>query len=78
LVREGLEAAEATTEFDGTVVFDGLPAGAYDVELDPEQARRLAMRLTAPVRITVDPNGPAKADPIILVEFSDRMGSRVQ
>jgi hypothetical protein len=44
---------EGTTEFDGTVVFDGLKPGTYDVELDPEQASRLGMRLAAPLKAVV-------------------------
>lgn len=44
---------EGTTEFDGTVVFDTVKPGAYSVELDPDQARRLGMKLAAPVKAVV-------------------------
>ncbi|HEX6860303.1 MAG TPA: hypothetical protein VF138_08940 [Caulobacteraceae bacterium] len=53
LTRNGGEPIEATTEFDGSVAFEGLPAGDYTLTLDPDQAARLHMRLAAPVTFTV-------------------------
>ncbi|MGE5501589.1 MAG: hypothetical protein ACM3W4_06660 [Ignavibacteriales bacterium] len=51
-----------STEFDGSVDFENLPAGAYSLDLDPEQARRLHMRLKKPVTFTVSPDGGYLAD----------------
>lgn len=51
-----------STEFDGSVDFASLPAGTYKLELDPEQARRLHMRLKKPVTFTVSPDGGYLAD----------------
>jgi len=50
---------EGATEFDGTANFQSVPAGSYAVELDPEQAQRLRMRLVAPVTVVVKPDGSA-------------------
>lgn len=44
---------EGSTEFDGSVHFDALKAGQYQLELEPEQAARLRMRLKRPVHFTV-------------------------
>jgi hypothetical protein len=60
--REGSEPIEGTTEFDGTVAFEALPAGKYTLTLDPEQAARLHMRLKAPIAFTVDPEGGFLSD----------------
>ena len=62
LVAETGFAKDATTEFDGTAVFGDLPAGRYRLELDPEQARRLKMRLAAPATVTVLADGEATPD----------------
>ena len=43
-----------STEFDGIAVFEEVRPGRYRVELDPDQARQLRMRLAAPVSLTVD------------------------
>jgi len=51
-----------STEFDGSVDFESLPAGTYRLELDAEQARRLHMRLKKPVTFTVSPDGGYLAD----------------
>jgi hypothetical protein len=62
IIREGAEPVEGTTEFDGSIAFDALPAGTYWLELDPEQAKRLRMRLKSPVSFTVEPDGGYLAD----------------
>ena len=62
IAREGGEPVEGTTEFDGSVAFEALPAGTYRLELDPDQARRLHMRLKSPVSFTVSPDGGYLAD----------------
>lgn len=53
LVRDGQPAITATSEFDGSVVFSGIPPGTYRLEIDPGQARRLHMRLREPVKLAV-------------------------
>ena len=62
LRREASEAVEGTTEFDGSVAFEALPVGSYRLELEPEQAARLHMRLRQPVTFTVAPEGGYLAD----------------
>ncbi|HEY0627689.1 MAG TPA: hypothetical protein VGD10_13310 [Allosphingosinicella sp.] len=57
MVREGAEPIEAVTEFDGSVVIGNLRPGTYRLELEPDQARRLNMRLAAPVEVTVREDG---------------------
>lgn len=62
VMRESGEPIEGVTEFDGSIAFEALPAGAYRLELDPEQARRLRMRLAGPVTFTVSPDGGFLSD----------------
>lgn len=57
LVREGHEPMEATTEFDGSVIFADVAPGSYRFELDPEQAERLNMVLKQPVTVIVTEEG---------------------
>lgn len=57
LVKDGAEPIEGTTEFDGTVIFTGVRPGSYRLELDPEQAERLNMRLASSVTVNVDGEG---------------------
>jgi hypothetical protein len=57
LVRDGEPPVTASTEFDGSVVFTGVRPGTYRLEIDPDQARRLRMRLKAPVTLTVAADG---------------------
>jgi hypothetical protein len=69
--REGAdEPLEATTEFDGSVAFEGLPVGKYTLELEPEQAKRLNMRLRQSVTFTVAPEGGYLADVSAEVVFN--------
>ncbi|HYG27461.1 MAG TPA: hypothetical protein VD906_11190, partial [Caulobacteraceae bacterium] len=74
IAREGGEPIEGTTEFDGSVAFESLPAGRYTLTLDPEQAERLRMKLTRPVTFTVDPEGGFTSDVVGEVVF-DRSGA---
>jgi hypothetical protein len=53
LVRDGQPAITAASEFDGSIVFAGIPPGAYRLEIDPEQAERLRMRLKEPIVLAV-------------------------
>jgi len=59
LVRDGMPPHEATTEFDGTTIFSNVPPGEYRLEIDPEQAARLKMRLKEPVTVSVNEDGSA-------------------
>ena len=63
---------EGVTEFDGSVNFHDLPAGSYRLELDKDQAARLRMRLTAPVSVTIRPDGSITPDAEAEVEFEPR------
>jgi hypothetical protein len=62
LTPEHGKPRETSTEFDGTADFEQLGVGAYDFQLDPEQAGRLHMRLKAPVRIIIPANGGSLPD----------------
>jgi hypothetical protein len=57
LVDERGRKFEAGTEFDGTAIFSSVPVGRYRVELEPEQAKRLRMRLAAPLTAVVKNDG---------------------
>jgi hypothetical protein len=73
LVRDGQPAITAATEFDGSIVFAGIPPGTYRLEIDPEQAERLGMRLKEPITLSV-----AAEDSLDLaaeIIFVDRDGS---
>lgn len=72
LVDERGVVVEGVTEFDGSVNFQDLPAGSYRLELDKEQAARLRMRLTAPVSVTIRPDGSFTPDAAAEVEFEPR------
>lgn len=62
LIGDGKEPKAVTTEFDGTAVFSALPAGEYRIEIDAEQAKRLRMRLAAPVVVKVSSDGGQSPD----------------
>ncbi len=62
LVPEHGTPLEASTEYDGTADFEHLSAGAYDFQLDPEQAERLHMRLKDPKRLVVPATGGSLPD----------------
>ena len=53
LVRTGRPPLAGTSEFDGSVVFSGVPPGTYQLVIDPEQATRLHMRFSHPVTLSV-------------------------
>jgi hypothetical protein len=59
LEREGANPIAATTEFDGSVLFENVRPGTYRLTLDPEQARRLHMRLVAEPTVIVKEDGSA-------------------
>jgi hypothetical protein len=70
LEREGGKAIDAITEFDGTVSFEHIPPGRYQLALDPQQAQRLHMHLVAPIAITVPVNGGLVPDVAAEVAFA--------
>ena len=53
----GKVVAEGRTEYDGTLVIEGLTAGTYGVRLDPEQSQRLHMSLEASPTVEIKPGG---------------------
>ena len=74
LTKSGAEVRSAVTEYDGSVVFNDVPAGEYVLELDPAQADQLGMHMVAPVAITVGTGGGASADVEAEVEFENAPG----
>lgn len=72
LVGENGRTFEAGTEYDGTAAFIGLPVGTYRVELEPGQAKRLRMRLAAPVTAVVESDGGFGSDVQAEVIFEPR------
>lgn len=50
---DGSLAARARSESDGFFLFERLPAGTYRLELDPQQATTLKIRLEGPVTLTL-------------------------
>jgi hypothetical protein len=63
---------EASTEFDGSVIFPDLPVGTYRLQLDPEQAQRLRMHLTGPLSVTIKGDGSFIPDAVAEVQFEPR------
>lgn len=53
----GGTTVEAVSEFDGSAFFLDVPAGDYELQLASEQARRLRMRLIAPVTVSISADG---------------------
>lgn len=57
LVSAKGKIVEGQTEFDGTAVFDQVKPGRYAIEVDPDQATRLGMRLREPVFVQIGADG---------------------
>jgi len=53
LRTDGTVAARTRSESDGFFLFERLPGGDYHLELDPQQAAALKIRLEAPVALTL-------------------------
>lgn len=54
LIRaDGSLAARVRSESDGFFLFERLPAGTYRLELDPQQAASLKIRLEGPITLTL-------------------------
>ncbi len=54
---KGRVAGQGRTEYDGTLLLEGLKPGAYTLRIEPEEAQRLRMMLKAPVTVVVPPGG---------------------
>jgi len=63
---------QASTEFDGAADFEQLGVGSYEVQLDPDQAQRLRMRLKSPLSVTVPAMGGALPDVVAEVLFDEQ------
>lgn len=63
---------EAQSEFDGSANFQDLTPGTYQLQLDPEQAQRLRMHLTAPLTVTIQSGGGFIPDSTAEVTFDPR------
>jgi outer membrane usher protein FimD/PapC len=70
-VGENGQIREGITEFDGSILFDGLRPGNYRLELAEQQAKRLKMRLAAPVSFTISGDGGAAPDVEATVVFDN-------
>jgi hypothetical protein len=53
----GEVAAQGRTEYDGSLLLEGIRPGDYEVRIEPSQAARLNLRLKSPVHLTVAPAG---------------------
>lgn len=70
-VGENGEVREGITEYDGSILFDRLRPGRYRLELVDQQAKRLKMRLSAPVSFVVPGDGGAVPDIEAVVAFDN-------
>jgi hypothetical protein len=64
---DGTIAAQARTESDGFYLFERLPAGDYRLELDPEQARALKIRIEAPIALKVSGKSRVLSQPVYVL-----------
>jgi hypothetical protein len=72
LVGKDGKAIEAGTEYDGSAVFAGVPIGDYRIELDPDQAQRLRMRMAKTIDVTVKSDSGFGSDIEAEVVFEGR------
>jgi hypothetical protein len=75
IVRDGHKPIEASTEYDGSVVFSDVPLGTYRLELDPAQAARLGMSLDKKVTLTVTPDRDAQVEATVIFKRKDPDGA---
>ena len=54
---KGEVAAQGRTEYDGSLLLEGIRPGDYEVRIEPLQAARLGFELKSPVHVTVAPGG---------------------
>ena len=57
LVPETGAPVDGHTEFDGSVIFESMTPGHYRLQLEPDQAGKLGMRLVAPIELAVLADG---------------------
>jgi hypothetical protein len=70
-------ALDALTEFDGTAVFDGVPLGAWRIQIDPRQAERLRMRLVDTADVVIREAGDHPPDVRVRVRFDPSAATTV-
>lgn len=54
---DGTVIAFGRTEYDGSIMLERLPAGPYQLRIEPGQAQRLSLSLTEPVTFVIPPEG---------------------
>ena len=54
---DGTLAAEGRTAYDGTLIFERLKPGTYSLRIDPDQAKRLKLRFTSSIELTIPAKG---------------------
>jgi hypothetical protein len=64
---DGTIAAQARTESDGFYLFERLPAGDYRLELDPQQAATLKIRIEAPIVLKVSGKSRVLRQPVYVL-----------
>jgi hypothetical protein len=69
LVRDDGQVVEVVSEFDGSAIFDAVPVGAWRLRLDPRQAEKLRMRLTAEPAVKITGDGNYAPDVTVQVRF---------
>lgn len=57
LDARGSVVARGRSEYDGTVLFESLAPGTYQLRLEPSQSARLGLRLARPTQVTIAPAG---------------------
>jgi hypothetical protein len=72
MVNEKGQAFRQSTEFDGSAEFTNLPIGVYHLQIDPDQAQRLRMKLTTPVTVTIKGDGSFIPDQQAELRFEPR------
>jgi hypothetical protein len=75
IVRDGHKPIEASTEYDGSVVFSDVPLGTYRLELDPAQAARLGMSLDKKVTLTVTADRDAQVEATVIFKRKEPDGA---
>jgi hypothetical protein len=72
MVGPGGRVVESESEFDGSTSFQDLTPGTWRLELDPDQAKRLRMHLTAPLAVVIKGDGGFTPDATAEVAFDPR------
>lgn len=69
LISQKGQTAELSTEFDGSAIFSDLPAGTYQIQLDPKQAAQLRMHIDQQPQVTIKGDGSFTPDVTAEVKF---------